>query len=143
MLYMELNTIACILNRVYTTITTTITTTVAMLCTLQHDDLSQVSFGRRPADRNQPAEDFSSAVLSFDCSFLLPFRQSFEICSTGTAAGLGDKVIRCDDFVIPRYPKQGHFDVESFSAAGAAIICACSHVVVAVWCTTVWSAQAL
>lgn len=79
-----------------------------------------ISFSSTPYDsslplKDLPLPDFSSQVLSFNCSFLIPFRQSFEICATSE---FGDKIMRCDDFVIPRNPKQSHFEVESFSSSG-------------------------
>lgn len=45
-------------------------------------------------------------LLTFHCSFLTPFRQWFEAVSRHS------KIIRCDDFVIPRREQQCQFEME-------------------------------
>eukprot|EP01035_Chromulina_nebulosa_P016982 gene16982-22479_t len=52
--------------------------------------------------------------LRFDCSFLLPFRQSYEISlsSDNPANGLCDKIVRCFDFVISSSDVNASFEVE-------------------------------
>ena len=51
--------------------------------------------------------------LRFGNSFLLPFRQRFEIASTSTRSGTSSKVYTCDDFVIPRSRTQASFVMET------------------------------
>eukprot|EP00927_Polykrikos_kofoidii_P036353 TRINITY_DN30698_c0_g1_i1.p1 TRINITY_DN30698_c0_g1~~TRINITY_DN30698_c0_g1_i1.p1 ORF type:complete len:370 (-),score=51.51 TRINITY_DN30698_c0_g1_i1:84-1193(-) len=45
-------------------------------------------------------------LLSFHCSFLAPFRQWFEAVSRES------KIVRCDDFVIPRREDECYFELE-------------------------------
>jgi len=77
--------------------------------------------GKSPADL--PTEQFNDQVLQMHCSFLLPFRQSFEICSVGNGNGFGDKIFRCNDFVIPRNQHESSFEVETFHSSGALVDC--------------------
>ena len=51
--------------------------------------------------------------LRFSNSFVLPFRQRFEIACTSTRSGAGSKLYTCDDFVIPRSRTQASFVMES------------------------------
>ena len=53
------------------------------------------------------------STLHFSNSFLLPFRQRFEIAATSHRSGAGSKVLACDDFVIPRSRTQASFTLES------------------------------
>ena len=59
--------------------------------------------------------------LSFDCSFLKAFRQKFEIICMNRESylsDLGDKIITCDDFVIPYHPNSAALQIESFHSQG-------------------------
>ena len=59
--------------------------------------------------------------IVFDCSFLLPFRQTYEISimsKTQSKLFTCDKVIKCDDFVIPRNPSSSSFSIEAFPTGG-------------------------
>lgn len=64
---------------------------------------------------------YGDSTLNFDCSFLLPFRQNFEVLAIGRNASCGDKILRCDDFVIPRNPSQVGFDLETLHPAGSLV----------------------
>lgn len=64
-----------------------------------------------------------SGVMSFSCSFLRPFQQKFEILSTKgkmQSSGVCDKILSCDDFVIPRCPPpaQCSMQLETFGSGG-------------------------
>ena len=61
-----------------------------------------------------PKEDPWSKSLHFDCSFTMPFRQTFEICVTGTGV---DEIITCNDFVIPRVEHETMYNIEHVSPA--------------------------
>jgi hypothetical protein len=61
--------------------------------------------------------DLWDRSLEFDCSFLMPFRQSFEIVTLGDGRLIGDKIVRCQDFVIPTLPSSASFQVESHPAS--------------------------
>ena len=59
--------------------------------------------------------------LVFDSSFLKPFRQKFEIICVkkeNELSGMGDKIITCNDFVIPYYPNSASFEIETFHGTG-------------------------
>ena len=56
-----------------------------------------------------PKNDPWSQSLQFDCSFTMPFRQTFEISVTG---GHVDEVITCNDFVIPRVEHKSMYNIE-------------------------------
>lgn len=60
--------------------------------------------------------------IVFECSFCLPFRESYEILITSNSSSNSnftcDKVIRCNDFVIPRNPYNSSFTVETFPSIG-------------------------
>lgn len=65
--------------------------------------------------------DGLSRELSFDSSFLKAFRQRFEIICMNRESFLsdaGDKIITCDDFVIPYYPSSATLQVETFHEKG-------------------------
>jgi hypothetical protein len=51
-------------------------------------------------------------MFKFDCSFLLPIRQSYEISLTNDK-GYCDKVITGKYFVLPRCPSEAKFEIES------------------------------
>ena len=51
-------------------------------------------------------------VFRFDCSFLLPIRQSYEISLTNDK-GYCNKVIHGKYFVLPRCPTEAKFEIES------------------------------
>lgn len=51
--------------------------------------------------------------LTFSNSFIMPFRQSYELYLSSES--FADKVITCDDFVIPRIPSSATFTVEASS----------------------------
>jgi hypothetical protein len=53
------------------------------------------------------------STLLFSNSFVLPFRQRFEIASTSTVASAGSKLYTCDDFVIPKSRTQASFVMET------------------------------
>jgi hypothetical protein len=55
----------------------------------------------------------SGATLHFSNSFMLPWRQRFEIASTSRRSAVASKVLACDDFVIPRSRTQASFTMES------------------------------
>jgi len=63
----------------------------------------------------------SNSTLHFDCSFVLPFRQNFEVLAIGRNSSCGDKIMRCDDFVIPRNPSQVTFDMETLHPSGSLV----------------------
>ena len=44
----------------------------------------------------------------------MPFRQTFEICVTGTGV---DEIITCNDFVIPRVEHETMYNIEHVSSA--------------------------
>lgn len=50
-------------------------------------------------------------VCSFQCSFIHPFRQTAEVVGER-------KVLRLDDFVLPRSPDEAAFEIESFPGNG-------------------------
>lgn len=51
----------------------------------------------------------------FNCSFLLPFRQNFEVCIVGNRLeNQGDRVITCDDYVLPYVTTEASFDIMIF-----------------------------
>lgn len=53
------------------------------------------------------------STLFFSNSFVLPFRQRFEIANTSNVTSAGDKLFTCDDFVIPRSRTQASFTMET------------------------------
>jgi hypothetical protein len=63
----------------------------------------------------------ASRCLRFDVSFLQSFRQSYEVCVSSPVQGVGDKVIRCPDFVIPKSDNEGRLFVET-QAVGIPLI---------------------
>jgi hypothetical protein len=68
-----------------------------------------------------PKSKFGNSTLHFDCSFVLPFRQHFEVLSLGKSSSCGDKIMRCDDFVIPRKPSEASFDLETLHPSGSLV----------------------
>jgi predicted dehydrogenase len=66
---------------------------------------------------------WSSGVLSFTCSFLRPFQQRFDILAakgTMKTSSVCDKILSCDDFVIPRSPPpaSSSMHLETFPSGG-------------------------
>ena len=82
---------------------------------LRGDSMDAVIFNgssnRKPISR-------ASVELVFDNSFVTSLRQRYEIVCTSRSPSIGDKVITCDDFVIPRYPLSASFQVETFPSVG-------------------------
>ena len=74
--------------------------------------------GLNPDSNSSPIDNMCSK-LHFDCSFVMPFRQTFEVLITGSGPDQSDRVISCDDFVIPRRPGEACFEVEAAHPAGA------------------------
>jgi predicted dehydrogenase len=74
------------------------------------DCTAKVSFG--------PESDPWSQALTFDCSFLYPLRQTYEIVLLAQLKNTGDKIIRCEDFVIPRLPHSASLTVEAIPPSG-------------------------
>jgi hypothetical protein len=62
-------------------------------------------------------DDEFKRVLVFDSSFVSGFRQRYEIVVLG-AGSIGDKMLTCDDFVIPRRPTSAEFQIESIASCG-------------------------
>lgn len=57
-------------------------------------------------------KDDVKKIFRFDCSFLLPIRQTYEISLTNNN-GYCDKVISGKYFVLPRCPSEAKFEIES------------------------------
>ena len=57
--------------------------------------------------------------LAFDCSFLMPFRQTCQISMIGKD-GILDQVITLDDFVIPRSESEATYLIERLPKAALA-----------------------
>lgn len=64
-------------------------------------------------------------VLSFHSSFLLPFRQSYQVSIVSSIDGMKDQLINCHDFVLPKSPYHSAIDIE----IGAQLV-DCDHRVV-------------
>lgn len=91
------------------------------------DAYGRVVFGPRDtkSGRKSDSQPFKPVkALIFESSFLLPFRQTFEICGSMVAQSAGsrvaDKVLTCDDFVLPRRaaPAPSYFTMESSPSSG-------------------------
>lgn len=61
---------------------------------------------------NDSSDPFCKQIFKFDCSFLLPIRQTYEISLTNNK-GYCDKVIKGNHFVLPRCPSESKFEIES------------------------------
>ena len=64
---------------------------------------------------NKKQYDNTHSFLVFS---LLYTRNRVEICSGSSIPGIGDKIITCNDFVIPRNEFEVSYDVETFPATG-------------------------
>ena len=62
-------------------------------------------------------DDDNDCTFLFDCSFLQGFRQSACVSIRPVQHGGADKIITCDDFVIPRSMLSSNYTVESSDAS--------------------------
>lgn len=67
------------------------------------------------------SEEGWARELVFDNSFISAFRQRYELVCSSRTLSRGDKVVTCDDFVIPRCQKSASFQVETFPNGGTFI----------------------
>lgn len=71
---------------------------------------AEIIFGTEDSDQSR------KQIFKFDCSFLLPIRQTYEISLTNDN-NYCDKVIRGNYFVLPRCPSEASFVIESSLAS--------------------------
>mmetsp|Transcript_10977 Transcript_10977/g.11399 ORF Transcript_10977/g.11399 Transcript_10977/m.11399 type:complete len:269 (+) Transcript_10977:3-809(+) len=82
--------------------------------------VSAQAFGTRWTDDGVPLEfnayvffsEDKREILSFDCSFFLPFRQKFELVCSTPSPEYGDQLITGDDFVLPISPTEASFIID-------------------------------